>query len=351
MAAVLSTNVSSAMALPAGMPPALDDTLGAMLIGAFISTILYGLTLNQISRYYELYPVDTPLFRIMVPTLFILETVHTVCILESIYYYLVANQANPSSIAGFHPPLKLVIPITAVTTLLCHSFYARRVYLFGSHHRMSVVIAALFSMAKMGFCVAATVEVFSSPLIITIEKYSWMVSASYGCTFVADALLTGTLIYILLHSRTGFKRTDSIVETLALYTTNTGLLTSTVGVIVFILALVQPNNLIWAGVGFVSNKLYANAVLAVLNSRRSLASNMFEKPTEAEAISTRTRSRRTHPNHGADPNPSQVPIMLPDDSDYRHGTREPRLGYSLSGRSHSDAHGQDTKTFRFVSTV
>lgn len=47
----------------------------------------------------------------------------------------------------------------------------------------------------------------------------------------------------------------------------------------------------------------------------------------------------------------QVPIMLPDDSDFRHGTREPRLGYSLSGRSHSEAHGQDTKTFRFVSTV
>ncbi|OJT10879.1 hypothetical protein TRAPUB_12612, partial [Trametes pubescens] len=322
-AAVLSTNGSSYMALPEPMLPALDDTLGAMLIGAMISTILYGLTLNQISRYYELYPVDTPLFRIMVPTLFILETVHTVCILESIYFYLVANQANPASIARFHPPLKLVIPITAVTTLLCHSFYARRVYLFGSHHRKSVVIAALFSMAKMGFCVAATVEVFSSPLIITIEKYSWMVSASYGCTFVADALLTGTLIYILLQSRTGFKRrvnlrararyqsslfnrrTDNIVETLALYTTNTGLLTSTIGVVVFIMALVEPNNLIWAGVGFVSNKLYANAVLAVLNSRRSLASSMFENPTEAEVISTRIRSRRTHPNLGADPNPSQ----------------------------------------------
>lgn len=47
----------------------------------------------------------------------------------------------------------------------------------------------------------------------------------------------------------------------------------------------------------------------------------------------------------------QVPIMLPDDSDYRHGTREPRLGYSLSGRSHSEAYGQDTKSFKFASTV
>ncbi len=85
-AAVLSTNGSSYMALPEPMLPALDDTLGAMLIGAMISTMsvrgqafssyhtcspeaprsLYGLTLNQISRYYELYPVDTPLFRIMV---------------------------------------------------------------------------------------------------------------------------------------------------------------------------------------------------------------------------------------------------------------------------------------------
>ncbi len=74
-----------------------------------------------------------------------------------------------------------------------------------------------------------------------------MVSASYGCTFVADALQTGTLIYILLQSRTGFKRrvnlrararyqsslfnrrTDNIVETLALYTTNTGMFSSLLG--------------------------------------------------------------------------------------------------------------------------
>lgn len=42
--------------------------------------------------------------------------------------------------------------------------------------------------------------------VLTTRVTQWMVSASYGCTFVADALLTGTLIYILLHSRTGFKR-------------------------------------------------------------------------------------------------------------------------------------------------
>lgn len=60
------------MALPTGMPPTLDDTLGAMLIGAFISTMLVPgemvhLLLHVLTRYslQPLRPHSQPDFAVL----------------------------------------------------------------------------------------------------------------------------------------------------------------------------------------------------------------------------------------------------------------------------------------------
>ncbi|KAI0356768.1 hypothetical protein OH77DRAFT_1422973 [Trametes cingulata] len=230
----LSTFDATASALVDGCPailppPSVESTLGALFIGTLVSTLLYGLTLYQTYRYYQLYPRDIRLFRILVPVTVILETLHTVFAIEACYWYIIKNYANPAALLGYRFSLKLLIPLTGLTGVLCNAFYARRVYLFGSKHRIFVAIATLFLVAKIGFTVAIGVEAAKSDQITVLATYSWMISATYGFTVGADGLLTATLIYILLASRTGFRRTDNVLESLALYTINTGLTTRYVG--------------------------------------------------------------------------------------------------------------------------
>ncbi|KAI0658169.1 hypothetical protein C8Q70DRAFT_1055165 [Cubamyces menziesii] len=206
------------------------SSIGALLLGTLCATIIYGVTLCQTFLYYQLYQRDIIVFRIFVPILVAVETFHTVLTFDCCYHYLVANYMNPASLQNFHWSLQLLVPMT------------------------------------------------------------WIVAAAYGSATAADTVLTSTLIYALLKSKSGLRRSDGVVETLVLYTINTGLLTNIVSVAVFVFALVWPHGLIWTAVSFVSNKLNANAVLAALNSRRFVSARLFSDDVELETIGGQLRS-------------------------------------------------------------
>ncbi|KAJ8486841.1 hypothetical protein ONZ51_g4583 [Trametes cubensis] len=252
--------------------PALDNSYGAMLLGTSFGLMLYGLTLHQTYRYFRLYPRDLALFKGFVISILTMETLHTVIWMIACYHFLITDYFNATSLLTGHWTVKLNVAVTGAANLLCQLFYARRVFLLGPKSRWVVAIAAGTMTACLGFDIGATVEAFKLSLA-QFPRFSWLVSAAYGCAVVTDVLLTGALIRVLLRSRTGFKRTDSTLDMLIVYSINTGLLTSITGLLVFVFALILPGNYIYAGISIVNAKLYANSVLAVLNSRRSLSSS------------------------------------------------------------------------------
>ncbi|KAI0353798.1 hypothetical protein OH77DRAFT_1427101 [Trametes cingulata] len=128
----------------------------------------------------------------------------------------------------------------------------------------------MLMIGELGFVIASTTEAFLQPSFATWEHFTWLISAGFGCAVGADIVLTTSLICILHRSRTGFKSTDSMIDVLIVYTINTGLLTGMFSTLSLVFAVVAPNNLIYVGLNMVSTRSYANSVLAVLNSRRSL---------------------------------------------------------------------------------
>ncbi|KAI0634473.1 hypothetical protein C8Q77DRAFT_756223 [Trametes polyzona] len=126
-------------------------------------------------------------------------------------------------------------------------------------------------------------------------------SGSFACDIVTDSILTTSLVLHLLRSRTGFKRTDNVIESLVLYTVNTGLVTSVVSVLVFVFSLSSPHSFVYGAISIVSNKIYVNTVMAVLNSRRGLATSMgFELDTSGVA-SAEVREPKLATSGGATP--------------------------------------------------
>ncbi|KAI0685982.1 hypothetical protein C8T65DRAFT_678049 [Cerioporus squamosus] len=81
---------------------------------------------------------------------------------------------------------------------------------------------------------------------------------------VADTILTIALIVVLQRSRTGMKGTDDLIDILIVYTFNTGLVT---GVLSLILASAMPKNFIYLCFNIITARLYANTLLAAVNSR------------------------------------------------------------------------------------
>ncbi|KAJ8496748.1 hypothetical protein ONZ45_g12341 [Pleurotus djamor] len=103
----------------------------------------------------------------------------------------------------------------------------------------------------------------------------WLCSSA-----LADLLVTGGISYILLRSKTGFRRTDSKVSKIIQLTLETGLLTSTCILLEIVLFLLQQTGIIggFRGINYddsayymipdlILSKLYANMLLATLNAR------------------------------------------------------------------------------------
>ncbi|KAI0656141.1 hypothetical protein C8Q70DRAFT_1057004 [Cubamyces menziesii] len=277
--------------------PALDNTYGALLLGTAFGLMLYGLTVHQTFRYTRLYPKDKIWLKIFVAGIFVFETFHTALSLVAVYYHLITNYFNPFSLLEGHwstraspanahqwdsdlvgPEASGVLHITIVSLLtLSSSFYVYRVYHIGPHYayRICVAIAVMLMVGMFAFTAAATVEAFRLELS-DFQRFSWLVSVSFGCAVFADMFLTGALITVLWKSRTGFRRTDSLIEVLVAYSINTGLVTGIFGFLGFIFAIILPGNFIYIGISIVGIKLYANSVLAILNSRKSLSDRLLQ---------------------------------------------------------------------------
>ncbi|TFK87115.1 hypothetical protein K466DRAFT_127255 [Polyporus arcularius HHB13444] len=263
---------ASAPGLEGALPqlPALDNTFGALLIGTFIGLMQYGWTAHQCYNYFRTYQNDMWLLKGLVTVVLVLETFHSVLCMHFCYYYLTSNYFKPAALAQGVWSINLLGVSTGAVILISQLFFLRRVYLIGRKFRPLVAFCGVLLLTEFGFATAVTVDTFLHPTLHNSNQ-AWMNSAGVGIAALADTLLTAALTFSLHQSRTGIKRTDGIIDLLILYAINTGLVTGIFNILSFVFAIAMPNNLIYAGLDIVATKLYANSLMAVLNSRRSLA--------------------------------------------------------------------------------
>ncbi|KAH9850845.1 hypothetical protein C2E23DRAFT_832917 [Lenzites betulinus] len=274
--------------------PSLDSSIGAVLLGVIVGSMLYGLTMHQTHRYFKLYPEDRLFLKVLVVTILILETAHTVVWIIVTYHYTITDAFDLVDILRGHWSVKLAFMITGFAVFVCQSFYACRVFLLGPRHRWLLVPAVITMFGGLSFALAAGIRAFETAhYIVDLQHISWLVSIAYGFAVATDVMLTSALVYVLQRLRTGRKRTDSILDVLIIYTVNTGLLTSIISIIAFVFALVIPGNLIYAAVGIVGAKLYANSVLALLNSRRLIDNHLLDDFNINSVASTPAPERAT----------------------------------------------------------
>ncbi|KAI0706344.1 hypothetical protein C8Q76DRAFT_800793 [Earliella scabrosa] len=273
-------------ALLEGMPR-LDASFGAVLVGTYVSLVLYGLTIHQAFRYFRIYKQDVPRLKILVATLLVADTVFVVLCAHAryafpakvislphestSYFYLVRNYFKPLSLVEGTWSLRLMPPFSGLIVVLSQSFYSRRVSLMGSWYKLLVTLVIFLMIGEVAFTAAGTVEAFSLKTFANWRKLTWLSAGAWAFAVAVEVILSTTLIIVLRQSRTGFKRTDSVLDILTGYTINTGVLTGTASVVCLAFAVATPENLIYIGCNMATTMLYSNSTLAVLNSRRFLA--------------------------------------------------------------------------------
>jgi len=244
-----------------------------MLIGVIISAALYGVCALQALIYFIKYKRDSWFLKTLVSITVLFDSIHIVFITHTVYYYLVSNFHAEERLEFVTWSVIMEALFTGVNGAIVQTFYAYRVWCLSRSYVITSVILFLIlatvgsgtAWVIMGMQIRTYKELLHiSPLTITINALSTTV----------DVIIASSLCLLLNRARTGFKKSDTIINRLIIFVVNTGVLTTCCAISSLISLVVSPKSLIYASFYFCIGRFYTNSFLATLNARQSLKGNV-----------------------------------------------------------------------------
>ncbi|THU83234.1 hypothetical protein K435DRAFT_871487 [Dendrothele bispora CBS 962.96] len=245
--------------------PTVDNTTGAVFLGAIGASILYGITTLQVYLYYHRYLHDSRLHKVSVGVLWTLDTLHQALTIHAAYY-LAFKSSGATTIVW---STKLQVAINVVIVLIVQSLYAYRVWkLSGFHHGYLGYIA---SVVAAGFVVgvAFAYQVYAASTFESLQGITWAIDTSLATSTTIDFIISLAMCYYLRKSRGSEQRLNSKISTVMQYTLSSGLFTSAVSLSTLFTFTLMPNNLIFLGLQLLVTKFYVGSFLAMLNARNT----------------------------------------------------------------------------------
>ncbi|KAJ7452708.1 hypothetical protein B0H11DRAFT_2072683 [Mycena galericulata] len=271
------------------MPSTMDLTYGAMLIGVLIATFFQGILSVQAYMYYENFPDDLRRLKLLVATVWLLDVTHLILICDSCYHYLITSWGDNAALLVSTPELDLHLIFVGLATLLCQGFFLHRIWTFS---KRNWILTGLLSAA----CLAAFgLEVTISSQLLTVRSVSYFSDltseavAVFAAGGAADMAITMALVFYLQQGTSQFDRTNFVVAQVVNYTVATGFATSLLAVACLIAYLAAPHTFVFIAMHFSLGRLYTNALLATLNSRRNLRHAPQTHPSAPSFAATTTR--------------------------------------------------------------
>ncbi|KAG1813384.1 hypothetical protein EV424DRAFT_63422 [Suillus variegatus] len=248
----------------------LDNTFGAFLIGVVVSATLYGVTCVQTWYYYSRYPSDPWYIKLMVGAVLLSDSVHQALITHTVYTYLVTDFGVAADLGKLVWSLIIEVLFNGFTALLVQSFLTMRVYRLSNKSlvaTLSVMTLVIGEFLLVVIYVAKAINMTTFAELTALKPLSMSVNALAAA---GDVLIAVLLCTLLQQSRTGFRRSDTMINKLILFSINTGLLTSICAVMSLVSITVWDGTFIYIAFYFCLGRLYCNSLLATLNARKSL---------------------------------------------------------------------------------
>ncbi|KAJ7093713.1 hypothetical protein C8R44DRAFT_815018, partial [Mycena epipterygia] len=267
--------------MAAPFSPALDGTLGALEIGTVVGTFFLGILTLQTFNYYRQFPEDSKTLKITVGVLWLLDLAHTICALYGIYVLTVTFYGEPPSEFILKPPKSQAITILFSGRIdgVVQIFFGHRVRVLSGR---SYVLFLCIALALFGFVcdmiLMLNFMIFNARYAQVAAKEPWITLVTQTLTPTGDGIIALSMCYCLWRVRKSeFSRTRNMVDTLILWTVETTLVTSGVGILQLVLYLTRKD-LAYTAPYLVKPHLFSNAMLAALNGRSRF------RPTDATII-------------------------------------------------------------------
>ncbi|KAH9009700.1 hypothetical protein EDB85DRAFT_2162418 [Lactarius pseudohatsudake] len=279
------------------------NTIGAVVLGWGISSLVFGMLCIQVWTYYQRYPNDHWSYKVLVFALWALEALHQIFVGHVVWFYLVENFG--SSKVFLKPPVWTLSAQTLLGSLIgtiVKICFGMRVWKFsrGNYLVTGLIVRRLaalvretfvyisfrlawrllnlppaierkYILSRDGLALTTTNAKYFASFHLKVaqaDQIKTIGSAALSLGMVTDVFTAASLSYFLHKMRTGFKRSDTLINRLIIYSVNTGALTSVFSAAVLASYNLMPSNLIYIALYFVLSKLFANSCVGTLNTRR-----------------------------------------------------------------------------------
>ncbi|CCF53987.1 hypothetical protein NDA11_000710 [Ustilago hordei] len=272
--------------------PAMDLSLGCMYIGVMLNVWLYGFSIVQAYIYYVHFKTDKPFMRYFVLFLVVADTANAIFDQVFMYQYLVSNFGNLTYAAKSNRSFAADPVTTGVIAFSTQLFFAWRVYKL-MHSKIMPALISVGALVSLLSAIGTTIGVEIVLYFNEFHKFQVVVILWLGFAALTDVLITGSLVFTLNKSRTGFAATDDVITKLIRMTLQTGAFTTLFATIDLILFLASTSTL-----HLVFNlplaKLYVNSLLSTLNARVTIGSAAQQYTMEGSLSDNARRGMSTH---------------------------------------------------------
>ncbi|KAF9504827.1 hypothetical protein BS47DRAFT_1386147 [Hydnum rufescens UP504] len=258
--------------------------------GSLLSTLLFGVLTIQTSSYYRAFPNDGRAVKLVVGFLCVVEAFQLVCSTQSLYRWVITNYYNPAALK--HATWEFTIfQISAVcASVTVQTFFAHRVYSLSANLHLGVLVEVLV-LVQFGFGVATGVIVNKVLNIgVVLSGYGWVTVSWLVIQATADIVIATCMCLVLQRQRTGFQKTNSMIDRMILYTISTGLITSVLSCIILGMFLKYGLNVSVLIISLPLSGLYSVTMLANLHTRKTLQARL-NTPGHFELISSSMKMR------------------------------------------------------------
>ncbi|KAG2153280.1 hypothetical protein DEU56DRAFT_955304 [Suillus clintonianus] len=271
------------------------DTLdeGPFVIGYTCCFVLMGILLVQCFIYFNRFPNDRMWTKALVSVTLLLETLITVFVFHGFWIGATQRGSNLSMVVAtgvggqrLDPdPLWSYValaPLTGLVSSLTHGFFCWRIWAVRNSMIVPVLVMMVslvqFAMVTYGGVVYGLVPDLTDDRPMPFYVPVWLVGS-----LVCDSVITVYMTLSLIHcnEKSGFKHTKSLFKKLIKLTIETGLITTTAALIELVLSIAFRVTLYHIALFYIISKLYANCMLATLNSRTSLNKSVDRFKTAA----------------------------------------------------------------------
>ncbi|GLB43795.1 hypothetical protein LshimejAT787_1403070 [Lyophyllum shimeji] len=264
---------------------------GALLLGGLLAAGLSGIVSVQTIIYFKLYPLDQPILKALVVIIWSLDLTHSGLICAAIWDFLIQDFGLAADIDIIPMALSLTIVFTAILTFFVHCFFAHRILLLSQRNWYLTMPVLFLATCRLCSASATSAEMIRLQMFSLFKaQFRWLFSLGLALSSIVDILVTISLFVLLTKSRSRSLSLNHIIDSLILYTFEIGSLTCAATIVSMICWLTMNSNLIFMGLHFVIGKLYANSLLASLNTRRELRRHRHSHDTAIPALASPRRA-------------------------------------------------------------